>query len=409
MSLIRITAGRLADGIGTPSIVNAAILIDGERIVEVGPAATVPTPDGAQTFDFPTQTLMPGLVDCHSHLNLPGDGTTIEGAAADGDDIALLRSAENARTTLQAGVTTLRDNGAMNRTTFSIKEALRRKIITGPRLSISGRPITMTGGHCWPFGGEADGAEAVRQSVRQMVKEGADWLKMMATGGGTLNTMPYRPSYTVAELRAGVEEAHAADRLAAAHCSCTAGMVNSLEAGFDMIIHGNFHDPDGRFVFDRDVAKRIADQGVWVNPTLHVNRVRLWRLERLAQERELTEAETADLALNRQRYRERQENMQGLLEAGVKLVAGSDSGWSYYRFGDFVHEVEAMASAGLGAEKAFQAATLESARSMGLDREVGSLEAGKLADLLVVDGDPTADVSALSRVVAVWLGGQRVR
>jgi len=409
MSLIRITAGRLADGIGTPSIVNAAILIDGERIVEVGPAATVPTPDGAQTFDFPTQTLMPGLVDCHSHLNLPGDGTTIEGAAADGDDIALLRSAENARTTLQAGVTTLRDNGAMNRTTFSIKEALRRKIITGPRLSISGRPITMTGGHCWPFGGEADGAEAVRQSVRQMVKEGADWLKMMATGGGTLNTMPYRPSYTVAELRAGVEEAHAADRLAAAHCSCTAGMVNAIDAGFDMIIHGNFHDPDGRFVFDRDVARRIADQGVWVNPTLHVNRVRLWRLERLAEERALTEAETADLALNRQRYRERQENMQGLLEAGVKLVAGSDSGWSYYRFGDFVHEVEAMASAGLGVGAAFQAATLESARSMGLDREVGSLEAGKLADLLVVDGDPTADVSALSRVVAVWLGGQRVR
>ena len=409
MSLIRITAGRLADGTGTPSIVNAAILIDGERIVEVGPAATVPTPDGAQTFDFPTQTLMPGLVDCHSHLNLPGDGTTIEGAAADGDDIALLRSAENARTTLHSGVTTLRDNGAMNRTTFSIKEALRRKIITGPRLSISGRPITMTGGHCWPFGGEADGAEAVRQSVRQMVKEGADWLKMMATGGGTLNTMPYRPSYTVAELRAGVEEAHAADRLAAAHCSCTAGMVNAIDAGFDMIIHGNFHDPDGRFVFDRDVARRIADQGVWVNPTLHVNRVRLWRLERLAEERALTEAETADLALNRQRYRERQENMQGLLEAGVKLVAGSDSGWSYYRFGDFVHEVEAMASAGLGVGAAFQAATLESARSMGLDREVGSLEAGKLADLLVVDGDPTADVSALSRVVAVWLGGQRVR
>ena len=176
MSLTRITAGRLADGTGAPPIANAAVLIDGERIVAVGPAASVPTPDGAQTFDFPDRTLVPGLVDCHSHLNLPGDGTTIEGAAADGDDLALLRSAENARATLHSGVTTLRDNGAMNRTTFSIKEALRRKIITGPRLSISGRPITMTGGHCWPFGGEADGVEAVRQSVRQMIKEGADWI-----------------------------------------------------------------------------------------------------------------------------------------------------------------------------------------------------------------------------------------
>jgi imidazolonepropionase-like amidohydrolase len=175
-----------------------------------------------------------------------------------------------------------------------------------------------------------------------------------------------------------------------------------------MIIHGNFHDPDGNFVFDRDVAKRIADQGVWVNPTLHVNRVRLWRLERFAQERELTGSEAADLELNRRRYRERQENMQGLMETGVKLVAGSDSGWSYYAFGDFVHEIEAMASAGLGEAAAFQAATLESARSMGVDRDVGSLEAGKYADLLLVDGDPTTDVGALSRVAAVWLGGQRI-
>src|SRR5262245_29491269 len=118
MSLTRITAGRLVDGTGAPTIDNAAILIDGERIIAVGPAASVPTPDGSQQLDFPTQTLIPGLVDCHSHLNLPGDGTTIEGAAADGDDIALLRSAENARLTLQSGVTTLRDNGAMNRTTF---------------------------------------------------------------------------------------------------------------------------------------------------------------------------------------------------------------------------------------------------------------------------------------------------
>src|SRR5687768_3728277 len=193
MSLTRITAGRLVDGTSAPPIADVAILIDGERIVAVGPAAQVPSPEGAETFDFPDKTLIPGLVDCHSHLNLPGDGTSIEGAAADGDDLALLRSAENARATLLSGVTTLRDNGAMNRTTFSIKEALRRKIITGPRLSISGRPITMTGGHCWPFGGQADGVDAVRQAVRQMIKDGADWIKMMATGGGTLNTMPYRP------------------------------------------------------------------------------------------------------------------------------------------------------------------------------------------------------------------------
>jgi imidazolonepropionase-like amidohydrolase len=405
---LRITVGLLVDGTAAPPVEGAAVLIDGERIIAVGPEAQVPHPAGAETRDFPNSTLLPGLVDCHSHLNLPGDGTTLEGAAADGDDLLLLRSAENARITLQAGVTTLRDNGARHGTSFTIKEALRRKIIAGPRLSIAGRPITITGGHCWPLGGEADGVDGVRRMVRQMVKEGADWIKVMATGGGTLNTLPYRPSYTGAELRAVVDEAHSANRLAGAHCSCTAGVVNALDAGVDMIIHGNFNDPDGRFVFDADVARRIADQGVWVNPTLHVNRVRLWRLERLAEQRPLTGDEAGDLALQRRRYEERRANFQGLLEAGVKVVAGSDSGWSYYNFGGFIHEIEAMASAGLGIPAALRSATLQSAESMGVARDIGSVEAGKLADLLIVNGDPTVDISALNRVAAVYLGGSLV-
>jgi imidazolonepropionase-like amidohydrolase len=148
---------------------------------------------------------------------------------------------------------------------------------------------------------------------------------------------------------------------------------------------------------------------VWVNPTLHVNRVRLWRLERLAQKRRLTDDETADLELQRRRYGERVENFQGLLAAGVRVVAGSDSGWSYYKFGGFVHEIEAMASAGLGASAAVRSATLDSAESMGVARDVGSLEVGKFADLVVVDGDPSMDTSALSRVEAVFVGGEPIR
>jgi imidazolonepropionase-like amidohydrolase len=233
---IRIRVGRLWDGTGSPIIEDAAVLLEGERIAAAGPADRVPRPALAESLEFPEHTLVPGLVDCHSHLNLPGDGTTIEGAAAEGDDLLLLRSAENARVTLESGVTTLRDNGARHRTTFSVKEAIRRKIITGPRLSISGRPVTMTGGHCWPFGGEADGVAGVRLAVRQLVKEGADWIKVMTTGGGTRNTYPYQASYTVEELRAAIDEAHAAGRLAAAHASSTAGIVNALDVGFDMII-----------------------------------------------------------------------------------------------------------------------------------------------------------------------------
>ena len=405
----RVQAGRLVDGTGAPPIDNGAVLIEGERIVAVGPAAAVPDSEGTERLEFPELTLVPGLVDCHSHVNLPGDGTGIENAAAEGDDLLLLRSAENARITLESGVTTLRENGAAHRTTFSLKEALRRGIIRGPRLSISGRPVTMTGGHCWPFGGEADGVEGVRRAVRQLAKEGADWIKAMTTGGGTLNTRPHHASYTPAELRALVDEAHACGRLAAAHASGLAGIVNSLDAGFDMIIHCSFYDTAGRHSFKEDVARQIADRGIWVNPTMHVSRARVWRLERLAEQRPLTEAEAADLEQRCLSYAERCNNFQGLLKAGVRQVAGSDAGWGYYRFGEFVHEVEAMAAAGMGASEALRSATLASAESMGVDRDVGSLEPGKLADLLLVRGDPTVDVTALSEVGAVFLGGQRVR
>jgi imidazolonepropionase-like amidohydrolase len=408
MTMTRIRVGRLFDGTGAPVIVDAAVLIDGERIVDVGPSATVPTPDGATCIEFPDRTLLPGLVDCHSHTNLPGDGTTIEEAASEPDEIQLLRSAENARIALAAGITTLRENGAVRRTAFVLREALRRGIVRGPRLSVAGRPITVTGGHCWPLGGEADGVEGVRQAVRHLVKEGADWIKVMATGGGTLNTRPYQASYTLDELRAVVDEGHRANRLVGAHCTGTAGIVNALDAGADMIIHGNFNNPDGSATLDPEIARRIADQGVWLNPTLHVGRARIWRFEQLARERPLSETEAAEFSLQKERYAVRGEHIRGLLDAGVRMAAGSDCGWSYYRFGGFRHEIEALAACGMDAAIALRAGTLDAAAAMGLDREIGSVEVGKLADLLVVDGDPLVDLAALANVEVVFLGGTRL-
>jgi imidazolonepropionase-like amidohydrolase len=146
-----------------------------------------------------------------------------------------------------------------------------------------------------------------------------------------------------------------------------------------------------------------------VNPTLHIRRVRIWRLERLAQERQPTEAEVAELAMHQLLYDDRCAYFRGLMDAGVRQVAGSDSGYSYYLVGDFADEVEAMAGQGMGACAAVRSATLDSAESIGLGREVGSLEIGKQADLLLTVGDPTADINALKRVGAVFFAGQRVR
>jgi imidazolonepropionase-like amidohydrolase len=377
--------------------------------VEVGPNGAVPTPEGAACLDFPESTLLPGLVDCHSHTTFPGDGTTIEQLIAETDEVHLLRAAENARTALESGVTTLRENGAFRRVGFVLRDALRRGIVRGPRLSVAGRPITVTGGHCWPLGGEADGVEGVRQAVRQLVKEDADWIKAMSTGGGTLNTRPYQASYTIEELRAIADEGHRANRLVGIHCTGTAGIVNALDAGADMLIHAMFNNPDGTATLDTDLVKRMVDQGVWVNATAHIGRARLWRYERLARERTLSEVEAADFALVKRRNATLFENVAAMVQAGVRMAAGSDCGWSYYAFGGFRHEIEALATCGLGTAGALKAGTLDSAAAMGLAQDVGSVDRGKLADLLVVAGDPLADLDALANVQAVFLGGTRVR
>ena len=223
--------------------------------------SSVPNPEGAERLDFSDGRCCRAWSTATATSTCLATGQTSRRRPRRATTSFCCSSAENARITLQAGITTLRDNGARHRTTFSVKEAIRRKIISGPRLSIAGRPITMIGGHCWPFGGEANGVEGLRQAVRQMVKEGADWIKLMATGGGTANTLPYRPSFTVDELRAAVERRtrQPPDRRAL--------LVHRRRGERARRWHRHDHSrqfqrSERQFVFDQDVARRIADQGV---------------------------------------------------------------------------------------------------------------------------------------------------
>jgi imidazolonepropionase-like amidohydrolase len=406
--MLYVKVSLLVDGTGAPPLDDGAVLIRDGRLVEVGPSAGVARPDGAEVVQFDGQTLLPGLVDCHSHTTFRGDGSTIEETVEDPGELLVLLAAQNTQLALESGVTTLRDNGGRGTTTFAIREGIRRGYIQGPRLLISGRPITVNRGHCWPLGGQAEGADAVRRSVRELAEEGADWIKVMASGGGTKGTDPRQPSYTTEELKAVVQEAHAQDKLVGAHCSCTAAMIRLLDAGADMIIHANFYDSDGTYRFDPAVAARIADTGTWVNPTLHVCRSRIWRLRQLAETRGLTEGERAKLVDQERYWTELSDTFQRLRQAGVRLAAGSDSGWSYFSFGQFAHEVDAMVEAGAAPAEALASATRLSAEAIGVADQVGTLEVGKAADLLVVDGNPIEDIRALTRVVAVYKDGRRV-
>ncbi len=406
-----ITAARLLDGTDRPPLGPAALLLEDGRIARLGPPAEVAPPDGApaERVDYGDATILPGLVDAHTHLVAPGDGTPGDDVALEDDHILLLQAAKNARTLLHSGVTTLRENGAKGRVAFSLREGIRRKLAPGPRMVICGRPITTTGGHMWYFGSEADGVDAVRAEVRRLVKEGADYIKIVATGGSTRTSDPNRASYTVAELAAITDEARRHGKLTAAHCTSALGVANCLEAGVDMIIHCIFNEPDGTYRFRPDLVERLVAARAWVNPTLYVMRAGIER-RAAACERQgaLTPELTAELDRARRALDVRIDAVRRMAEAGVRMTAGSDSPWGWYAPGEFVHEIEMLAEAGLPYREAIAAGTAGSAESIGAGAVAGRLAPGRPADVLVVRGDPTRDLRALWDVLDVFQAGRRV-
>ena len=405
-----IKAARLIDGTGAPPIERAAVLIQRGVVVGVGPQHAVLPPQDApvDVLDYGSRSILPGLIDSHVHLIGIGDGRTGDDLASLPDEILTLQAAQNARRHLHSGVTTVRDCGAKNRTTHFLRQAVRMGIAQAPRLLLSLRPMAIIGGHLSYFGIQATGVHECRAAVRQLTKEGADFIKITATGGSTSTSYPFLPSFDVDELTAIVEEAHRFGKHAAAHCASSQGMVNALDAGVDTIIHAYHKDPDGSWNFRQDIADRTAEQGVFVNPTMHQARNRLWRLEEKAKTRPLTPAETTALDDGRRDQEIRREQVARMIEAGVKLVAGSDSAWSHLPMGLFHHEIQAHVEAGLSPLQAIVSATSDAAKSCWIDDQVGALQPGKRADNLIVDGDPSQDIDALANVVDVFQDGARI-
>jgi imidazolonepropionase-like amidohydrolase len=217
---VLIKAGRLADGVTGTSRTDWAVLVTAGSIRALGPQAEIArqVPPDSKVIDLGGACLTPGLCDTHTHLSLAGDGRCYSDQFAETDEMMVLIGVMNLGKHLRSGVTTLCEHGARNRVGFALKEGLRRGYYQGPRMLVSGRPITCTGGHFHMCGEVADGEEAIRQSVRRLVHEGADYIKIMASGGGTPGTLPGRASYSIAELHAAVHEAHHFGRLTVAHC-----------------------------------------------------------------------------------------------------------------------------------------------------------------------------------------------
>ena len=405
-----IKVGRLIDGMGGPPIQDGAVLVQGNRIIAAGPVGEVVAPEGAtvETYDYPGKTVMPGMIDCHTHHNGFGDGRPGENVAALPDEVITLQAARNARDSLFSGVTSIRDNGAKNMTMFRLREAVNLGIVQAPRMVLCGRPIAIVGGHMGYFGSEVTGPVEATAAVRQLIKEGADYIKISATGGSTRTSFPLLPAFTLDELKAMTGEAHKFGKLTATHCASTQGTIDSLDAGVDMIIHCVFKDADGKANFREDVAERIGAQGAYVNPTVHTARATLWSLQRRKEAEGLTVQEQARLDESLWELEVRWTHLARLIEMGLKIITGSDSSWSSYKLGNTVYETECLVQAGMSPMEGIVSVTSDAAKSLGIDSVTGSLEPGKEADVIIVDGNPAEDINALWNIAEVFLGGQKV-
>jgi imidazolonepropionase-like amidohydrolase len=386
--MLILRAARLFDGISLRVVHNGLVVLDGPRIAGVESGSREP-PSNAELRDLGDVTLLPGLIDAHVHLGFDASQDPVSQMKADSDSTLLLRMRLAAQRALRAGITTVRDLGDRHYLGIVVRDWFRGGAELGPEVIAAGPPITVTGGHCYFMDGEADGELEVRRGVRERVKAGVDVIKIMATGGHmTDGSNPSVPQYTVGELRAAVEEAHRLNRLLTAHAHGPAGIATAVEAGVDCIEHCSFRVPGGRQP-DPRLIERIAECHIAVSPTVGALPTAGAGLSSLA------------------------ESFVPILEhmhrAGVRMAASTDAGVNPSKPHDVLPRAVAfLAHAGLSNVEALAAATSIAAGVCGVDDRKGALQAGKDADLLVVGGDPTADLGHLRDVRAVFRAGRQV-
>lgn len=391
-----------------------AIQITNGRIAAVGNREALQKdldPD-TETIDLGNVCLAPGLIDSHTHVTLPGNSKTYAEMFTETDEMMALIGVKNLQIHLKAGITSIREHGARNKLGFVLKEGVQRGLFPSPRMLVSGRPITCTGGHFHMCNEVADGPDEIRRSVRRLVHEGADYIKIMASGGGTVGTIPGRASYTTEELHAAVHEAHHYHKLTAAHCRAKESMVRAVEAGIDLMEHAEFLDPDEIMRFDPDLAKKMAESEIWISPTLQAS-TRYYRIVDLRTKRDtgtFSPAEEQELTRLEVKMETRLDIMRKMLEYGMKdrIVPGTDSGVQNFAFGHLDYDLQILTQLGFTPAEALLSATKTSAEAIGMADQIGTIEVGKIADLVAFDGDPTKDIGACSRIKAVFLEGTRV-
>jgi imidazolonepropionase-like amidohydrolase len=389
-----LTNVRLFDGTGTlwPQ---ATIRLDDTRIAAVSAESFAAGNSDEEVLDMAGKTVIPGLINCHTHICLDGSGDP--GAAWARQTITknVLTAARHAERTVRAGVTTVRDLGGMEYVDIALRDAINEGMLPGPRMKVSGKVICMTGGHGWgPGGREADGPAETRKAAREQLKAGADVVKIMATGGVmTFGVEPGSHQLTYEEMRAAVEEAEKTGKLTASHAQGTAGIKAVVKAGIDSVEHG--------FFLDDEAIDLMLERGVYFVPTLAA----LYYIINAGPDAGIP----AFMVEKARRCSDAQlESAAKAWKAGVAIATGNDGGTPFNTSDNLAGELERLVALGFTPEQALLAATQVSSRLLRMEREIGTVEVGKLADLVVLGADPLKDISNVRRVEMVIKDGRIV-
>ncbi|WP_127817660.1 metal-dependent hydrolase family protein [Microbacterium sp. CPCC 204701] len=385
---------RLFDGVDGNLRTGAwSVLVDGGRLAWIGPDEAAPNADVVR--DAAGRTVMPGLINAHVHLANDGAADLAAQVRDDSTTTAALRASANALISLRAGITTVKDCGASDNVVIDLGRAIDAGVVPGPHVVAAGRVITMTGGHGYFMGVEADGVDAVRAAVRGELKRGAKFIKAMATGGVlTSGVKPTQTALLREELAVIVEEAHHAGRRVSTHAIGREGIENAILAGVDTIEHG-FH-------LDEELFALAIERGTFLVPTLSAVGGIVTEGEAGGTPAWIVDKAGTEMERSRTMFR-------AAVQAGMHIAAGTDSGTPFNPHDGLVDELIEMVQIGLTPTRALLSATRDGAVNADVLDVTGTLEVGKSADLLVVDGDPTADITALKSIMFVAKGGELYR